>query len=318
MFKQIFVVFFIIVVILGFSIGIFWTLLLQPPHNFPVNEIIVVEPGGLRTVAETLQEANVIRSAWAFILLSRITFEQTPVQAGSYLFANAITANEVMEQLQSGENGAKVYRLVFPEGRTVSHLAERLHDLLPDFDQATFLELALPLEGMLFPETYFIAPDATPDSIVELLKNTFTQRVTNGRSEEIANHHLSEYEIITLASIIEREANTPESKQMVAGILQNRLTINMPLQADASIEYVLDKPLSELTSTDLEIDSPYNTYLNRGLPPTPINNPGLAAIDAVLQPADTEYLFYITAPDGTFHFAYDFDQHRLNIQRYLR
>jgi UPF0755 protein len=121
-----------------------------------------------------------------------------------------------------------------------------------------------------------------------------------------------------LASIIEREANSPESMKMVSGILQNRLTIDMPLQADASIEYILDKPLNALLPEDLKIDSPYNTYLNRGLPPTPIGNPGLTAIEAVLEPTLSKYLFYITDETGEFHYAEDFDQHRANIQRYLR
>ncbi len=105
---------------------------------------------------------------------------------------------------------------------------------------------------------------------------------------------------------------------MVAGILQNRLTLGMPLQADASVEYILEKPLSELTPEDLKINSPYNTYLNDGLPPTPIGNPGINAILAVLSPTESDYLFYITGDDGKFYYAKTFDEHRVNIAKYLR
>jgi UPF0755 protein len=131
-------------------------------------------------------------------------------------------------------------------------------------------------------------------------------------------HSLSYDEILVLASILEREANSEASMKIVSGILQRRLAEGMPLQADASIEYVLNKPLKELTPDDLKIDSPYNTYTNRGLPPTPIGNPGRTAILAVLEPTDTEYIFYITDEEGEFHYAKTYDEHLDNIERYLR
>ena len=123
-------------------------------------------------------------------------------------------------------------------------------------------------------------------------------------------------QILILASILEREANTPESKGLVSSVLQNRIAVGMPLQADASIEYS-DKPW-ELTPDDLKIDSPYNTYTNPGLPPTPIGNPGLTAIEAVLSPTQSPYFFYITGKDGEFYYAETYDEHLLNIERYLR
>jgi UPF0755 protein len=132
------------------------------------------------------------------------------------------------------------------------------------------------------------------------------------------NSGLSAEEVIILASIIEREANTFESMKMISGILQGRMAIGMPLQADASIEYVLDKPLKELTPEDLKVDSPYNTYTNKGLPPTPIGNPGTEAIKAVLEPTVSDYVYYITDNEGNFHYAKDFDEHRANVAKYLR
>ncbi len=134
----------------------------------------------------------------------------------------------------------------------------------------------------------------------------------------IAASGLTEAEVIVLASIIEREANDAESMGMVSGILQNRLRDGMPLQADASIEYILDKPLEELTPADLKVDSPYNTYLNKGLPPTAIGNPGAISIGAVLDPTPSDYYFYITGNDGVFYYATTYNDHKRNIARYLR
>jgi len=124
--------------------------------------------------------------------------------------------------------------------------------------------------------------------------------------------------VINMASLLEREANTEESMKMVSGILQNRLAEGMRLQADASLEYVLNRPLGTLTAEDLEIDSPYNTYRYDGLPPTPIGNPGLTSIMAVLEPTPSDYFYYLTDEDGEFHYAKTFDEHRANIKRYLR
>ena len=137
-------------------------------------------------------------------------------------------------------------------------------------------------------------------------------------SVRVASTTLSNNNVLTLASLLEREANSEESMRIVSGILQNRLKIKMPLQVDASIEYILDKPLKELTPEDLDIDSLYNTYKHTGLPPSPIGNPGLLAIDAVLHPKISKNLFYITGKNGEFHYASTFAEHQRNIAKYLR
>ncbi|MEZ4195509.1 MAG: endolytic transglycosylase MltG [Candidatus Paceibacterota bacterium] len=199
----------------------------------------------------------------------------------------------------------------------MSVLAKRAEQVLPEFDAEEFILLATPSEGRLFPDTYLLPEEYTAEELFDLLTSTFTEKLLPWQDEILA-HNLSLDQIIILASIIEREANSPESKKMVSGILQQRLEIGMPLQADASVEYILDKPLKELAADDLKVDSPYNTYLNTGLPPTPIGNPGLDAIVAVLEPTTTDYLFYITGNDGEFYYAKDFDGHKLNIARYLR
>lgn len=169
----------------------------------------------------------------------------------------------------------------------------------------------------MFPDTYFVPVDYTEQQLLDLMLETFEQK-TADLQPMIESHSLSLDEILILASIIEREANSPESKKLVSSVLQNRLQTGMPLQADASIEYILEKPLSELTPEDLEIESSYNTYLNTGLPPTAIGNPGLDAITAVLEPAESEYYYYITGNDGEFYYAETYQRHLINIEKYLR
>ena len=166
---------------------------------------------------------------------------------------------------------------------------------------------------------------ASSDTELELLTVTFPEGIRAADMGAIIDSAstLSEYDVLILASIVEREANDEESMRMVAGIFQNRLDIGMALQADASIEYVLDVPINELREGELaqslrELDSPYNTYLYPGLPPTPIGNPGLQAISAVLNPLPSDYYYYITGNDGVFYYAETLDEHNANIARYLR
>lgn len=292
--------------------------LATPPATFPTDrEFHVPEGMSARAVSHALATEGFVRSEVFFYLTLLLTSDPTAIKASTYRFTELLTPRELAEELTTGHFGHSLVRLTLIEGERASMIADRAAEVLRDFDRASFLALAEPDEGRLFPDTYFVPSDYTAEELHSLLTTTFTERTTP-LSSEIDSHPLSLSEILTLASIIEREANTAESMAMVSGILQNRLAIDMPLQADASIEYVLDKPLSQLTPNDLQMDSPYNTYTNLGLPPTPIGNPGLAAITAVLRPTESPYFYYISAPDGTFHYARTYDEHRINIATYLR
>mgnify|MGYP001821263194 CR=1 FL=1 len=174
----------------------------------------------------------------------------------------------------------------------------------------------------MLPETFFGTPELTAQQLVDLLISEHDELFV-AFAAEIASSTVTRDEVEILASIVEREANTPESMRTVAGIFFNRLSIGMALQADASIEYVIDTPLGALPAGQLaselrELDSPYNTYLYPGLPPTPIGNPGRDAITAVLNPITSDYFYYITGNDGEFYYAETYDQHLLNIERHLR
>ncbi|MCA9361051.1 endolytic transglycosylase MltG [Candidatus Kaiserbacteria bacterium] len=292
--------------------------LTKPPHAFHDDSVFEIENGmSVSQIVKKAKDDNFVKSELILYIILTYYHEPTELYAGVYHFPNPVTVSGFAKKIASGEIQHENIPITIPEGTRVTKIAEITKKALPNFDDKAFITLAEPYEGYLFPETYFITKDYDYQLLFELLTETFKNKLVPYESG-IASSSLSLNDIVILASVIEREANDPDSMRMVSGILQNRLAINMPLQADASIEYVLDKPLNELTADDLKIESPYNTYLNQGLPPTPIGNPGLEAILAVLEPAQTDDLFYITGNDGEFYYAKTFDEHRLNIARYLK
>lgn len=268
-------------------------------------------------IAQEAKEAGVVRSSFLLYTILTYSYDPTRIFAGTYRFEDPHSVFEVARKLAQNETDKSLTRLTIPEGVTRKDIAQIADEKLTDFDERTFLELTKNNEGYLFPETYFVPHNFSAQELVPLLTETYAKQLL-AYHEEIAKSEFTEYEILILASILEREANDEESMRMVSGILQNRLDIGMALQADATIGYVLDKPISELVPEDLEIETPYNTYLNAGLIPTPIGNPGLLAIDAVLHPTPSNYFYYITGADGTFHYAETYDEHLRNIELYLR
>ncbi len=290
----------------------------KPPASFVTPATVIIEPGtNVKAIAEQLESEGIVKSGTLLYLAVVLFFEPTDVKASSYVFDEPLTTYEIALRLTQGDFDSDLVRFTHIEGERVKSIAKRAEASLKNFNAEEFVQLAEGSEGRLYPETYFIPADFSAEQLYALMKETFDSKLAP-LTDEIEAHPLTLDEILTLASIIEREANSPESMGFVSGILQNRLTINMPLQADASIEYILDKPLQELVPEDLEIDSPYNTYLYRGLPPTPIGNPGLSAIEAVLRPTESEYFFYLTDDAGNFYYAVTYDEHLDNIERYLR
>jgi len=290
----------------------------EPSNSFPTDQVITISEGtSVREITSILEEVGVVKSKHLLYYALVLFHEPTSLKASNYLFDEPITTTEVATRLTEGDFDTDLMSFTHFEGERTKNLAARAALLLPEFDEERFITNGEPLEGKLFPDTYFIPPSFTDEDLLSLMLETFDERI-NQYAEEIEAHPMSLEEILILASIIEREANTPESMNLVSSVLQNRIEIGMALQADASIEYILDKPLSELTPDDLKIDSPYNTYLYRGLPPTPIGNPGENSILAVLRPSTSDYFYYITDPSGTFHFAETYDQHLINIEIYLR
>lgn len=291
---------------------------LTPAPTFTIGATITIPEGtSAEATTQLLKEAGFVTSDLALYLSLILWHDPSQIKAGTYRFDTPLSARALAAELVTGHYAHDLIRLTLREGERASQYATAAKEALPDFVEEEFLAAAIPYEGKLFPETYLIPATYTAEDLLTLLLQTYEEKTAH-LADLFAAHSLTETEVLILASIIEREANSAESMGMVSGILQNRLAIGMALQVDASLEYVLNKPLKELTPKDLEMDSPYNTYKNPGLPPTPIGNPGLTAIMAVLEPTPSPYYFYITGDDGNFYYAEDFDAHRRNIARYLR
>ncbi len=301
-----------------FFVSLFVSVGISAPKDFPVNTAVTIEEGS--TVSETVtsfKEQNLVRSEFLFYIIMVGFHRPESLKAGTYVFENPLSAITLAGRITEQAPPDTLISVTFPEGYSAKEYAQIASLHLIDFDSGEFYELAKDSEGYLFPETYFVPADFTPEKLFDLLTKTYKEK-TAAFNEQISKNSLSSYEIVTLASIIEREANDDESMQLVANILLQRLDLGMPLQVDASMEYILEKPLKELTADDLKIDTPYNTYLYTGLTPTPIGNPGLVSIAAVLNAVPTEYLYYITDEEGEFHYAKTYAEHLRNIEKYLK
>lgn len=289
------------------------TALNEPPVSFPLHTDIEVAEGlPQNDITEMLEERGIVRSSLYLYLYLRQRYPEEFIKAGSYRFTEPLTTREVAEALVNGTHRTPLLRLTLAEGFRTDDLVS----LLPPILNITTTPSLGQYEGYLFPDTYFISEDMTLDAIITLLRDTYEEKIAPLRPA-IGASGFTEAEVIILASLIEREAKDLESKRIVSGILQNRLEMDMPLQVDAVFDYILGKTSAELTEEDLAIDSPYNTYRYTGLPPHPIANPGLESIQAVLEPTETDYIYYLTGADGRFHYARTFEEHIANKRRFL-
>jgi UPF0755 protein len=210
-------------------------------------------------------------------------------------------------------------RITLPEGINSFEIADIISNNFPSFDKKIFLDLVEKekLEGYLFPDTYFFMPNVIEEEVIKIMHNNFYEKIKEV-SDDIGKFGKSESDVIKMASIIEEEARTLESREIIAGILWKRISMGMALQVDSSFRYINGKTTATLSTEDLNIDSPYNSYTRRGLPPTPISNPGLEAIKATISPRKTPYLYFLTDKDGNMHYATTFEEHVANKLKYLR
>jgi UPF0755 protein len=206
--------------------------------------------------------------------------------------------------------------VTIPEGSDTKTIARILFEKLPNFDRRGFLQATEGKEGYLFPDTYFFMPSDTTEAILSVFNNAYHSKISKLQAEIEKSGH-TELEILTMASILEKEANKLADRKMIAGVLWHRIDISMPLQVDAVFPYILGKNTFEVTLDDLQYDSPYNTYKYKGLPPGPIDNPGLSSITAALEPTKNNYIFFLSDLQGNFHFATTYDQHVANKKKYL-
>lgn len=288
---------------------------------------VVVRRGDtLGTAAERLQAAGVLANPLAFRILARLRGSETAIQSGAYRFPAHQTTDEVLARLAAGRVEARW--VTIPEGYTVREIARRLADEHLA-DAAAFEEYCRThgitldgertptLEGYLFPDTYLVPTGVPPADVARIFTDQFLRELPPDAGAAARREGLTLAEAMTMASLIEREAKADAERGLMAGVYLNRLRSRMPLQVDATIEYVFPEHHDTITRRDLAIDSPYNTYLHTGLPPTPIANPGKASIDAALAPVPSKYLFYVYKGEGRHAFARTLEEHESNVSRYL-
>lgn len=292
-----------------------WYVFMSPAPQFPAGHVITIKEGAtLSTVATQLEEAHVIRSPLIFEIIGRL--RGGTAKAGKYVFAEPIGVLRVEDRIQDGVFGISATRLTFAEGATAREMARTLKEAFPDFDDETFLKDALMLEGYLYPDTYFFYPDVTPEDVLERMYENFASHEREIKKEIIAFDRPLRDALI-MASILEKEGRSVDEKRMIAGILWNRIERGMPLQVDAVFGYINDRPTYSPAFSELKIDSPYNTYTNKGLPPGPIGNPSVYSLLAAVTPLKTDSLYYLTGRDGLMRYAKTFEGHKLNRARYL-
>ncbi len=289
-----------------------------PPTTFPAGTHIAIARGAsLNDISHILRKEHVIRSGFLFRALIVLKGKESTLRAGPHMFPTAMSTSDVVRSFLDGSSSIPPTHVTIPEGSTLKEFDALLSSAVPTIKKGSLSKEVANTEGVLFPDTYFIEETDTVSYIATLLKDTFVAKLKE-RHDAILHSGISAEEVVILASIVEKEAKDENSMKIIAGILLQRLKNNMPLQTDATFFYILGKKSSELTEKDLSIDSPYNLYRNKGLPPAPINSPGLTAIDAILHPTTTDYLYYLTGTDGTFHYAKTFDEHKKNKVLYLR
>lgn len=289
----------------------------SPPTDFPTKSIVSIARGASApAVAAQLTEAHIVAHARVLRAVLRVSGMSDQVQAGAYLFSKPENVFVIAYRLVVGDYGLPPVRITFPEGETARHAAARVSEAFSTISESDFLRAAQTYEGYLFPDTYLFPPSADTASIVQTMRTNFNTRIEPLLIEvSDSGHSLSD--IIILASLVEREARSVANKRIVAGILWNRLALGMPLQVDAVFGYIFGRDTYSPSLADLKVDSPYNTYTHKGLPPGPINNPGLESIDTAIHPTNTEYLYYLTGKDNLMHYATTYAQHQANRRKYL-
>ncbi len=290
---------------------------ISPPGNFPVNTLVSVPEGSsLRSLSGNLRSEGVVRSAFVLRALVSVMGRERSVRAGDYLFKEPRNIFSVARALSIGQFGLEPLRVRIHEGAMVKEMALIFSRQLERINADRFLSKALPEEGYLFPDTYFFMPNATEDTIILAMRQNFDQHIEE-IATQIASSTRTLAEIVTMASIVEREARDPDDRRMIAGVLWNRLERGMALQVDVTFLYTIGKGTFQLTTQDLMSDSPYNTYRYKGLPPSPIGSPSLDSLLAAAEPTKNDYLFYLADNSGVTYFSKTYSEHLRKKRLYL-
>lgn len=299
------------------SFAIFYVFVIGPAGSFPERAYFKIRSGEtLTSVAERLEEKHIVRSVLLFKTAALLVGSKTGIVAGEYYFESPQNLISIAIRMTHGAYGITPVKIRIREGATVRQIGDTLEAAIPDFDASQFRALTADKEGYLFPDTYFFYPGVEAQEVVLVMERNFEANTAQVRAA--ANLSKRSFEdVLIMASLIEREASDTKNRRVIAGILWNRLDSGMLLQVDSSFSYILEKSLTKLTTSDLRMDSPYNTYVYKGLPPSPIGNPSLDAIEAAANPIYTDYVYYLSDRDGEFHYATTYAQHLANKKKYL-
>lgn len=312
----------------------FWNgIYLPKSKNFSETKIIQIKKGDtLEEIAQKLEKEGLIKQARFFTLYNFISCNTPRLQAGYYLLSPSLTIPEIVGKIVGGE--VIKDKITIIEGWSAKDIADYFEtknicqkedflkiifkDFSSEFDFLKDKPKNQNLEGYLFPDTYEIFYSEGPETILKRILKNFDKKITQEMREKIENQRKTIFEIVTMASLLEKEVKTMEEKKLVSGILWKRLENKMPLQVDATINYITGKRTTEVLIEETKIDNPYNTYLYLGLPPGPICNPGLDSILAAIYPQESDYWYYLTAPEGKAIFSKTYQEHLLAKAKYLK
>lgn len=313
-------------IILSVTAGIGYNLLLLT--KAPAETVtMTVKPGrSLSAVAQELEKTGVIRSSLALRVIARWKDQGSQIQAGSYRFNQPATPGEILERLIQGD--VEKVTLTIPEGFTLQQIIERisqrgygskakLAELAYDNDFIASLNIAADsLEGYLYPETYLFAPGNDERALLKMMANQFQTQITSELKKSAQEVGLTLHQLVTLASIIEKETGVVAEMPLISSVFHNRLKRRIPLQTDPTVIYGIKNFDGNITRKHLKTPTPYNTYMIRGLPPGPIASPGLAALQAATSPAKTKFLYFVARGDGSHKFSKSLKEHNAAVFKY--
>lgn len=322
----------VIVVVL---IGVLIFIQIGPYNRNNKQDIVIEIPKGasVNTISDVLYENELIKNKTMFKVVAKLSNKTPQFKAGKYLLNQTYSNNDIVSLLASGKFYQDGVKITIPEGSTSNEIItilvekklgskevyEELINNPKDFyDEFSFLnqEDIISLEGFLYPDTYYFDEKISEKEILTKMLSMFNNIYNDDFKKKQKEMNMTLSEVVNLASIVEKEAVLDEDRPIIASVFYNRLDIDMPLQSDATIQYIFEERKKIVTYKDLEIDSPYNSYKNKGLPPTPIANPGVKSIEGVLYPKDTEYLYFVAKMDGGNNYSVKYEDHLKYVEEY--
>ena len=299
----------------------------KPPNTAPVEQLLVVQSGQrFKTLSTLLYQKGVILHPVKFRLFARIKGYDKRIKAGEYMLSSSMTPKKILETMVDGK--VLLHRLTIPEGYNLIQIAQAVEnagfasetDFLKAADDPDFVHTkgidAKTFEGYLYPDTYYFPRGVTPENIISAMVKRFWSVFKPEWEERAKTLGMTIHQIITLASIIEKETAVADERPIISSVFHNRLKRHMRLESDPTVIYGMGDYNGNITRKDLERPTPYNTYTMKGLPPGPISNTGAKAIEAALYPADGKFLYFVSKNNGTHHFSTNFKDHRRAVRKY--